>query len=197
MKRKKAIVLLSDGIDSITASYLMKDKLDLVFVHMQMSDTKKKIKELVDKVKPKAKIYFIDYKKIQNEIRNCNRRFQCILCKRFMLRIAEKVAKKEKADFILTGENLGQVASQTLDNLKIINEAVSIPILQPLIGMNKDEIIEIAKKAETFDISIKDTAKCPHLPVNPLTRAKIDKVKYQESKLDIDKLINTITLNTS
>jgi len=198
MKKKKALVLLSDGIDSITAAYLMKDKLDLIFVHMEMSKTKEKIKKLVEKIKPKGKTYFINFNKIQNNIKeNCNRRFQCLLCKRFMLRIAEKIAKKEKADFIITGENLGQVASQTLTNLKVIDEAVSIPILQPLIGFNKNEIIEIAKEIGTYNISIKDTVKCPYLPKNPLTRSNLEKVKFQESKLDIDKLLNSITLNTS
>ncbi len=197
MKKKKALVLLSDGIDSITAAYLMKDKLDLVFVHMLMNSSKKKLKKLVSKVKKDAKIYFVDFNKIQKEIMKCNRRFQCILCKRFMLRIAEKIVKRENADFIITGENLGQVASQTLTNLKVIDEAVSIPILQPLIGFNKNEIIEIAKEAGTYNISIKNTVKCPYLPKNPLTRSNLEKVKFQESKLDIGKLLNSITLNTS
>ncbi len=198
MKKKKAVVLLSDGIDSITAAYLMKKELDLIFVHMLMGNTQLKIKELVSKIEKNSEIYFVDFNKIQNKIKkNCNRRFQCVLCKRFMLRIAEKIAKKEKADFIITGENLGQVASQTLDNLKVINEAVSIPILQPLIGFNKNEIIETAKKIGAYDVSIKNTEKCPYLPKNPLTKAKLDKVKFQESRLDINKLLNTITLNIS
>lgn len=187
---KKAVVLLSDGIDSVTAAYLMKDKLDLVFVHMQMNEDRKKIEDLVSRVKPGAKIHFVDYNRIQNEIKNnCNRRFQCILCKRFMLRIAEKIAEKEKASFIITGENLGQVASQTLDNLKIIDQAVMIPILQPLIGMNKNEVIEIAKKIGTYEISIKNAAKCAYLPKSPLTRAKLEKVEEQEKKLKINDLI--------
>ncbi len=198
MRKKKAVVLLSDGIDSITAAYLMKDKVDLIFANMQMNNTKEKINKLVEKVKPKGKIYFVNLINIQEEIKEkCNRRFQCLLCKRFMLRIAEKIAKKEQASFIITGENLGQVASQTLDNLNILEDAVSIPILQPLIGMNKEEIMSIARKIGTFKISIEKTSICPYLPKNPLTRSNLDKVKYQEAKLDIDKLLNSITLNTS
>ena len=175
----------------------MKDKLNLIFVHMQTSNTKEKIKQLVEKVSPKAKIFFIEFNKVQNEIKNnCNRRFHCLICKRFMLRIAEKVAKQEEADFIITGENLGQVASQTLDNLKILEDAVSIPLLQPLIGMNKEEIMAIAREIGTFEISIKNASKCLYLPTNPLTRAKLEKVYYQEEKLDIFKLMDSVNLNS-
>lgn len=188
---KKAILLLSDGIDSPVAAYLMKDKVSIIalnFVNGPGQDSKK-IRQLA-KAAEITKIYSINSITSQEEFaEKCNRRFQCILCKRIMYRIAEEIAKKEKACFILTGENLSQVASQTLDNMAVLTEAIKIPIIRPLLCMDKREIISIARKAGTYDISIKEQHRCPFVPEKPLTRAAIEKVLEEEKKVNIKKRV--------
>ena len=107
-----------------------------------------------------------------------------------MYRIANHIAQKEGSKAIITGESIGQVASQTLDNIYCENKASELPILRPLIGMNKQEIIDIAKEIGTFDASIKTSGKCGLLSTCPATKAKIEKIEEEEKKIDIDDLIS-------
>jgi thiamine biosynthesis protein ThiI len=125
----------------------------------------------------------LEYKK------NCDDKFTCVFCKRMMLRYAEKIAELYNADAIVTGDNLGQVASQTLQNIKTIEEAVKIPILRPLIGFDKEEIIKIAKEIGTYEISIKPSRGCSAVPNKPSTMAKIDKILSEEKKINIKNLV--------
>jgi len=201
----KGIVLLSDGIDSPVASYLMlKKNVDLVFVNVSNSknNTKEeKIKKLISvlskKFSKELKVYFINYYDVQKEFsENCTRRFQCILCKRTMYRMAEKIAQKENADFLVTGENLGQVASQTLKNMIVLSKAVKIPVIRPLLCFEKNDSIKIAKEIGTYEISIQNASDCPFVPSNPATRAKIEIIEREEKKLDIEKLIGNAIENS-
>ena len=107
-----------------------------------------------------------------------------------MYRIAEKIAQKEKCDFLITGENLGQVASQTLDNLKVLDDATKMIVLRPLLCNDKNDTIKIAKQIGTYDISIEHKDGCPFVPRKPLTKAKLEKVKAQEEKLNIQKMVD-------
>jgi thiamine biosynthesis protein ThiI len=106
-----------------------------------------------------------------------------------MLRVAEAVAKKEGADALLTGESLGQVASQTLKNLRVEEDAVNIPILRPLIGLDKVEIEGVAKQIGTYDTSIMPGSCCTTIPDKPATQAKLDSVLEAEGKLRIEELV--------
>jgi len=106
-----------------------------------------------------------------------------------MFRIAEKIAQKEGYNYLVTGENLGQVASQTLDNLTACNKAVKINIFRPVLCNDKVETINLAKKIGTYDVSTEPTEKCPFLPKYPATRASVEEIEQEEQNLDTDKMV--------
>ena len=119
------------------------------------------------------------------------RPLRVVLYRRMMLRIAETIARKEKAKALVTGESLGQVASQTLDNMAVIQQAASLPILRPLVGMDKQEIIDQARRIGTFEISSIPDQDCCQLfvPKHPATKARFDEVEEDETKLDVKELL--------
>jgi thiamine biosynthesis protein ThiI len=124
-------------------------------------------------------------------------RLGCVLCKRMMYRVGEMVAEREGAKAIVTGENLGQVASQTLDNLYVIEEVLQkFPVYRPLIGLDKNEIIALAKRIGTYDISILPANCCLGPPPNPVIKAALDRVKKAESGLDVKGLARDIFENS-
>ncbi|MBN2052467.1 hypothetical protein JW756_03110 [Candidatus Woesearchaeota archaeon] len=190
----KGLLLLSSGIDSPVAGKMIIEKgVEVVALHLRMHDNDKednKVIELAKKIGIK-RLFFADIRKAHNAYReNCNPRLTCIFCKRMMLRVAEKFAQKEKCDFIITGEILGQVASQTLDNMAVIHKAVRMMTLQPLLGFDKNETIKIARKIGTYDLSIQKSPGCAYLSQNPATTSKIEKVEYEESKINVDELVD-------
>jgi thiamine biosynthesis protein ThiI len=107
--------------------------------------------------------------------------------RRFMMRIAERIALKKGCGALITGESLGQVASQTIESITVTNAAVSLPVFRPLIGMDKDDIIAVSKKIDTFDISIRPYEDCctVFLPKNPVIHPRLQDVLEMESKLDV------------
>ena len=181
----KGVVLLSDGIDSPVAHYIMQKKMECIAVHLSTGydDKIKKIMGLLG-----GKTYFVPYDEIKEEILKVKESYRCIICKRFMYRIAERIAKLEKAGVIITGENIGQVASQTLDNLMAIEQAVAMPVIRPLIAMDKEEIVNIAKKIGTYEISIAQQHRCPIAPKKPVTKARLDRVENEENRVDLNKV---------
>ncbi len=196
----KLISLISGGIDSPVASYLMMKKgAEVVFIHLDIrpfSDDAsfKKAKKLVETLakisKKKVKLYIVPYEKIQAEIeKKVLRKLTCVLCRRLMLEIAQKIAKKEKACGIVTGESLGQVASQTLDNIYATDAIMKMPVFRPLIGFDKEETIQIAKEIGTYDISILPGPCCNLAPQHPETHSKMKEVE------DAVKKIDTVTLS--
>ena len=197
----KVLALLSGGIDSPVASFLMMKrgcKVDFIHFHSFPLVSKKsieKVKELIkvlNKFQNKSKLYLIPFADIQSEIKTkIEARYRIIFYRRFMLKISEEVAKKENAKALVTGDSLGQVSSQTLQNIFSISEAVKIPIFRPLIGLDKEEIVSLAKKIGTYEISIKPQEDCCTLfiPKHPTTKAKIEIVKKLEKKLAMKKLI--------
>jgi thiamine biosynthesis protein ThiI len=114
-------------------------------------------------------------------------RYRCVICKRFMQHVAGCLMEKEGALAVITGENLGQVASQTLANLSVISEAVTIPVLRPLITYDKEETIALARRIGTFDAHPGDLA-CRAVPSMPATAAVLEAVKKCEEKMDIDEI---------
>ncbi|MFA5333463.1 MAG: 7-cyano-7-deazaguanine synthase [Candidatus Nanoarchaeia archaeon] len=181
----KAVCLLSGGIDSPVAAKLAINKgIEVVFLHAQISDKKKKIEELANAIVKDAKIFYYNHSIFLKKAKeNCNNRYLCLLCKRNMYKEAEKLAIKEKADFIITGESIGQVASQTLKNIKALSQGINIPILRPLIGLNKQEIVNLAKKFRTYGLSIIDNNRCPFVPNQPSINATANEIINEENKL--------------
>ncbi len=198
----KAVSLISGGIDSPVASYLMlKRGLELVFVHFHALpytdkasiEKVKKLVAIIAEFQPKTKLYLIPFSEIQKEILlKTTASLRVILYRRMMFRLAGKIAEKENCKVIITGENLGQVASQTIENLTAIEKATDILVLRPLIGFDKKEIIEQAEKIGTFKTSILPHQDCcsRFLPKHPETKAEIKEVESAEKKLNIKKLIS-------
>ena len=194
----RLLVLLSSGIDSPVAAWLMaKRGAQLNFLHFLRGrygpDDRKKTIELVKRIREwypyKVKLYFLTHEKnLQEFVKYAP--YTCILCKRMMLRLASLIAKHSKSLGIVTGDSLGEVASQTLENLKLESEVVSLPIYRPLIGMDKDEIIKLAKKIGTYEVSISERDYCLAVPKKPKTKAKEEEIERIEKKLNIEALIS-------
>ena len=181
----KGILLISGGFDSAVAGYLLKNKLDLIGLHFSYEpftdkNPEIKSKDVCDILKIKKFMSINIGKDIENISNRCGQRYYFILSKRLMFKKAEEIARQEGAEFIITGESLAQVSSQTLENLYCIDQAVKIPVLRPLIGFNKDEIIDIAKKIGTYEVCIGPEV-CDVLgPKHPLTKANIIRVEEEE-----------------
>jgi thiamine biosynthesis protein ThiI len=130
---------------------------------------------------------------LQREIvANTLRPLRVVLYRRFMLRIASALAERSDATVLVTGESLGQVASQTLENMAVIEKAAAFPVMRPLVGMDKNEIIEQARRLHTFETSIIPDEDCCTLfvPAHPETRARIEEVEAAESRFDIPRMID-------
>jgi thiamine biosynthesis protein ThiI len=204
----KVISLISGGIDSPVASWLMmKRGCKVIFIHFHsfpivskasVNKTKELLKLLSD-YQHTCKVYFLPFGEVQMYIKSViPPKYRIIIYRRLMLKVAEKIAKKEKAKAIVTGESLAQVSSQTLDNLAVIEEAIKIPVLRPLVGMDKSEIIELAKKIGTYNISIKPQEDCCTLfvPKHSTAKAKLDKIKELEKRIPLRKFIRQILKNS-
>lgn len=200
----KALVLLSGGIDSpVAAYYLLKRGVRTDFIHFHsMPHTSpasvEKVKRLADTLNKfqsrvlGTKIFMIPFAETQREIMvGVPEKLRVIFYRRFMMQIAEVIAEKENYLALVTGESVGQVASQTLENMKAVEESVVIPVLRPLCGFDKEEIIEVAKKIGTFDISIEPHDDCctRFIPKHPETRAKMEEIKAAEKNLEVEKMI--------
>ena len=153
-----------------------------------------KVKRLVKKVKG-GELYVASHGEAMAKIVDrCESQLRCVLCKRMMYRSAEKLAKQVGAKAIVTGENLGQVASQTLANMAALDSATKLPVLRPLLTMEKNETIATARKINTYDISIEKSPSCPFVPKHPETQADRAEVESEELFLDLDKLVKRVEL---
>ncbi|MEM5875090.1 MAG: tRNA uracil 4-sulfurtransferase ThiI [Candidatus Aenigmatarchaeota archaeon] len=200
----KVISLISGGIDSAVSSYFaMKRGCEVVYLHFssfpiaskKSIEKVEKLIEVLNKFQVKSKLYIANIGEYQLKIKSvANPKYLVVLYRRLMFRVAEKIAEMENAKALVTGESVGQVSSQTLHNLKLIEEVVKIPILRPLIGFNKDEIIEIAKKIGTYKISIipcEDTCSM-FVGRHSSAAANENKVKEYEKTLGINKMVKKI-----
>ena len=197
----RALVLLSSGIDSPVASWLaMKRGCEITHLHLDGgrwagSDVKSAAIENHKKLSrwcagnPLMMVIANSeplYDRMQ-ELR-IPPRYRCVICKRFMVQVASRLMEHEGALAIITGENLGQVASQTLTNLSVISEGVTVPVLRPLITYDKEEIITLARRIGTFDTHPGDLA-CRAVPKMPATAAVLEVIRECEQKMDIDTII--------
>ncbi len=192
---KKVLLLLSDGIDSPVAGHLLKNAgLEVIAVYFDNQPFNKptiseKVKQLAKIIKIK-KLYIIPDAQMQIEvIKNCTQKYTCLLFRRMMYTIAEEIAKKEGCDALATGENLAQVASQTLSNLVAEEKAVTIPILRPLLCFDKRETIAIAQQIKTYEISILEKSCCSAVPTNPATNSTAELLAEEETKFDRNNVI--------
>lgn len=195
----RGIVLLSGGIDSPVAAYLMgRQGAELILVHFdnrpftsdqEVEKAAALMKRLDEALGRKSKRLLVPHGKSQTELaRACRRNMECVLCRRMMFRVAEKIADKHGADCIITGESLGQVASQTLANINVEERATKLPIMRPLIGFDKVEIERIAKDIGTYEISILPGLCCTIAPKKPSTYSRIEVAIAEECKVDVERL---------
>ncbi|MFH1978696.1 MAG: tRNA uracil 4-sulfurtransferase ThiI [Candidatus Aenigmatarchaeota archaeon] len=202
----RALVMLSGGIDSPAAAFKMMSRglhLDFVHFHSYPITNKRSIEKVIRIVKELRKyqnscrLYLIPFADLQKLIvSETPDKFRIILYRRAMIKLANTLSKKTKSAVLVTGESVGQVASQTIENIKVIEAASFIPILRPLIGLDKNEIIAIATKIGTYDISIEPDEDCCSLfvPKHPETRAKLKPIEEIETFFDGDSLLEE-TLN--
>lgn len=186
----RVLVLLSGGIDSPVAAYMMaKRGCRVDFLNFYVTKNDDKIKRLAEKLRdytgPSSRLYFAPYVYFSTEVLNLNTEFELVLFRRFMLKVAEEICHRHHIAAIVSGDNLGQVASQTLENLVATEDALTdIPCFRPLIGLDKDEIIDIAKKISTFDISNEPHKDCCSLiDRHARTRVTVEKIKEEEVKI--------------
>lgn len=191
----KAFLLLSGGIDSPIAAHLMQRKgYDIVAAvhfynkHLGNINTVEKCTKLCEMLKIK-KLIAIPFDEQQAEIvRKCTHRYYYIIQRRLMWRIAEKIAQKEGAAALITGDNLGQVASQTLSNMTTIQQSVNIPILRPLLCNDKVETIALARQIGTYEISKGPEVCCLLGPKHPATSSTVEVIEKEEEKIDVKRL---------
>lgn len=193
-------VLLSGGIDSPVAAWkMMRRGARVNFVHFHSypytnKASIEKVKELWSELAlwGGGDLYLVPFIDIQKQIMTtAEARFRVLLYRRFMLRIAEEIANKINAKAIVTGENLGQVASQTIENMSSVEKVLNLPILRPLVGENKENIIDEARKIGTYDISIRPHEDCCSLfmPKNPATKSWPEDLEREEAKLPVGEMV--------
>lgn len=197
----KAALLVSGGIDSPVAGWMMaKRGLELCAVHFASPPytserAEQKVHDLLKKVarySGRIRLYVVPFTEIQERIREtCAEDLFTIIMRRLMVKCAQKIARREDCGALITGESLGQVASQTMGAMACTEDAADMLVFRPLIGMDKDEIIKIANKIETFGISILPFEDCCTVftPKHPRTRPKLPDVIAEEQKLPCDELI--------
>lgn len=198
----KGLLLLSGGIDSPVAAYMMARRgleIEALYFHTYPFSSERaneKVKELAKLLAVYTgtvklhSVNMLEYHKAIKE--NCDSKNTTILARRFMMRIAEKIARKDGCDVLITGESLGQVASQTIQSMLVIEDAIDIPIFKPVIGMDKTDIIAISKDIGTFETSILPYEDCCTIfaPKHPVTKPILKYIENEEKKIDMDELLD-------
>ena len=203
-----AALLLSGGIDSPVAGYMIAKRgvtLKCVYFHSPPftgERAKEKVITLAGKLADycgQLTLYIVPFTEIQTTIhQQCKEDYTTLIMRRFMMRVAEIIARNDHANALITGESIGQVASQTMEALSVTDSVVSLPVFRPLIGFDKQEIIDIARKIDTFETSSLPYEDCCTVftPRHPVIRPRADRVEAAESKLDIASLIHNAVQNT-
>lgn len=204
----KAMLLLSGGIDSPVAGWLTIKRgivVEAIHFHSHPYTSERSKEKVLDLAKVLAQytgqinVHVVPFTKIQEEIsKNCYESLWITIMRRFMFRIAEKIAHKRRALALVTGESLGQVASQTIESMYAINHVIQTPVIRPLVTMDKEEIMTIARKIDTYDISIRPYEDCctVFLPREPKTKPKIEACEKAEARLNVEELVSEAVENT-
>jgi tRNA uracil 4-sulfurtransferase len=204
----RVVALLSGGIDSPVAVWrMMKRGCTVVPVHFHAFplldhttiDKARDLARILARFQYRVRLLLAPFGAVQQTIvASCPAPLRVVLYRRFMVRIAEELARRHRAKALVTGESLGQVASQTLDNMTVIDEAARGPVLRPLVGMDKDEIVAEAKRIGTFETSTLPDQDCCQLfvPRHPATAAHIDEVRKAEEALDVVGLVHRCVVDT-
>ena len=197
----RAVSLLSGGIDSPVSSYMIaKRGVALEMVHFfsypyTSPEAKEKVLELARLLTPwcgRLTVHVVPFTAIQEELRrSCPEEMFTLVMRRFMMRIAQRVAKRCGAKALVTGESLGQVASQTMDAMTVTGQVVDIPVLRPVVGMDKEEIVQISRKIGTYDTSILPYEDCCTVftPRHPRLRPTVEEAEAAEAGLDIEAMV--------
>ena len=197
----RAVSLLSGGIDSPVSSWMMARRgVELEMVHFvsppytsqQAQDKVLELARLLTAWTGRLLVHIVPFTEIQEEIRrNCPEEYFTLIMRRFMMRTAEAIAKKANAGALVTGESLGQVASQTMLALGVTEDVTTLPVLRPLIGMDKVEIIRMSREIGVFDTSILPYEDCCTVftPRHPATRPRLEDVRQAEAALDVESLV--------
>ena len=196
----KGLLLLSGGIDSPVAGYMIAKrgiKIEALYFESfpyTSEQAREKVFDLAKKISAytgSITVHVVSLTEIQEElVRKCDEDYFTLLLRRFMMRLAKKVANKYECPALITGESLGQVASQTIEAISVTNPVAEMPVFRPCIGMDKEEIITVSRHIGTFDISILPYEDCCTVftPKHPRTRPELAKVLAQEEKIDVDAL---------
>ncbi len=202
-----ATLLLSGGIDSPVAGWMIaKRGVQINAVHFHSfpytsEQAREKVIDLARKLSYSCcgiKVYIVPFTEIQLQIRdNCPEEYTTLIMRRFMMRLAERIAKQTESGALITGESIGQVASQTMEALGTTDAVVEMPVFRPLIGFDKSEIIDIARKIDTYELSSLPYEDCCTIftPKHPATRPKKEKVEQAEAVLDVESLIEEALKN--
>ena len=196
----RLVALVSGGIDSPVAAYKMTERgADVVLLHMDnrphtddrcIAKAKKIAGRLSVVTGKEIQLYAADHGINQTLIKKgCDNSYQCVLCKRLMMHVAKEFALRNGCSGIVMGDSLGQVASQTLRNIRSESSGLDFPVLRPLIGLDKLEIEAIAKEIGTYEISILPESPCGVVPQRPITEAEPRKVESLQSLLEFDRMI--------
>ena len=197
----KGLLLLSGGIDSPVAGYMMAKrgvKLEAVHFESFPYTSERALSKVLDLAKIVSDysgdiyVHIVSLTKIQEElVKNCNEDYFTLLLRRYMVAIANKVAKRYNCQALITGESVGQVASQTMQAITVTDAVAEIPVFRPCIGMDKEEIVQISRKIGTFDTSILPYEDCCTVftPKHPKTKPELEKVLVEENKLPFDELV--------
>lgn len=197
----KAVALLSNGLDSPVAAYLLAcqgaEITGLFFPGEPYSDEGAlgRYGQLVDIISkaaatPVKAAYVPGFGEMKKEMGERGEvKYRCVLCKRTMYKVAEKLAHELGATGIITGESLGQVASQTLTNMQVLDDSVSIPVIRPLIGLDKEDTIRVAREIGTYDVSTAKGVSCGLAPRHPATAAAIEKVQELEERVGVEQMV--------
>ena len=204
----RAAVLISGGIDSPVAAWMMaKRGIEPFAVHFASPPytserAEIKVKQLLSKIAEysgEIKLAVVPFTEMQEEIsKHCPEEYYTLIMRRFMMMISERIAKENGCLALITGESVGQVASQTIQALTVTDAATDMPVFRPLIGMDKEEIVEISRKIDTFEISIQPYDDCCTVfaPKHPKTKPKLEQVIKAEQRLDTETLIDSAIRGT-
>jgi thiamine biosynthesis protein ThiI len=199
----RAACLLSGGIDSPVAAFrIMRRGCQVLFVHfhsfphttLESQDKVRRIVAVLARYQLDSRLHLVPFADLQREIvAYAPPPLRVILYRRFMLRIAEAIAAREKAAALVTGDSLGQVASQTLENLRVVSAVATLPIFRPLIGDDKEDIMKVAREIGTYEISILPDQDCCSMfvPRHPETMASIDAAEKAEGALDVPRMVES------